>query len=673
MGEELDSVASLCPGNTEGIQESASTLPLTSLPDGILIRIVQAADPEARRQLRLAARTLRPLVDACSTSLTLSSYSLPCLLSRGRLPDFAPELCSVLLSLQDITAPAGYLAKLPRLSFAQLPRLTSLTLALANDHLLPPAAVVDLAASIPPSTTRLVLTHMLGSSRPATQLPARPSPAAAAAAGQPQLDYAALRHLLCLCPHVREVRLDGGCWVRSSSDLQALVNLTSPSKALAAVEMADVSLNEGAGTFGGPAGADGGHEVVISSIRGMYLDPDDGYLRLPRALGSLSGLAALDVQIVTSMARQVPPPAAAAGAADAADAEDVGGLVAHVAALLDMADWGVASEQLLRGLITPALAGLTRLVVREFQGSTMALLSALEGLPLLAHLGLSGLDDAPYITDTHLELLSRLPSLKHLAVDRLDISQHRDQPEQRQDQQPTDGLFIAAGPYLLGSGGGSCSGSGAILPHLTGLEVALVVHSVQRLSQAFPSVQHLTLRWLWEQAMRKLAGWASLTCLSLSNLDCCLDWGLLRTLTGLTQLQLCRGSSYEQLAELLYLLRALPGLQVLHLNSWHCMRNSEPDRLALGPTRGGFCRRKHEHEHGAGDRDVGGCGVSGVARGWWQRWWRRKSCCWSRRRLQHTLPLPPWPLPLLHWIPICTAHGRASVRRLTPPPLPAPR
>ncbi|GIL50705.1 hypothetical protein Vafri_6817 [Volvox africanus] len=86
--------------------------------------------------------------------------------------------------------------------------------------------------------------------------------------------------------------------------------------------------------------------------------------------------------------------------------------------------------------------------------------------------------------------------------------------------------------------------------------------------------------------MRKLAGWTSLTCLSLANLDCCLDWGLLRTLTGLTQLQLCRGSSYEQLAELLYLLRALPGLQVLHLNGWHCMRSSEPDKMALGPTRG---------------------------------------------------------------------------------------
>lgn len=37
--------------------------------------------------------------------------------------------------------------------------------------------------------------------------------------------------------------------------------------------------------------------------------------------------------------------------------------------------------------------------------------------------------------------------------------------------------------------------------------------------------------------MRKLAGWHSLTSLRLANLDSCLDWGLMRTLTNLTQLQ----------------------------------------------------------------------------------------------------------------------------------------
>lgn len=52
-----------------------------------------------------------------------------------------------------------------------------------------------------------------------------------------------------------------------------------------------------------------------------------------------------------------------------------------------------------------------------------------------------------------------------------------------------------------------------------------------------PAVLHVTLRWLWEQAMRKLAGWTSLTALSLANLDCCLDWGLMRTLSSLTSLQ----------------------------------------------------------------------------------------------------------------------------------------
>ncbi|GLI60734.1 hypothetical protein VaNZ11_002961, partial [Volvox africanus] len=524
MNAEIESVPRSCPGITE---ESSSTPALTSLPDGILIRIIQAADPEARRQLRLATRTLRPLVDAYSTSLTLSSYSLPCLLSRGRLPDFAPELSSILLSLQDITAPAGFLAKLPRLSIAQLPRLTSLTLALANDHLLSPAAVADVAALIPPSTTRLVLTHMLGAGQPAVQLPAWPNPAAAAAAGQSQLNYAKLRHLMHLCPQIREVQLKGGCWVRSDFDLQALVNLTTPSKAPAAALMTDIGLNGGVGTPGGSATADDGdREVVISSIRGLYLDTADGHMSLPRALEKLRGLVALDVHIVATGGRQVPPPRGA------------GALMAHAAAA---ANREVASVGLLWGLVTSALTGLTRLVVREFQGSTMALMGALEGLPLLAYLGLSGLDDAPYITDTHLQVLSRLRSLTHLAVDRLDINQHGDQRTQQSLELP----FASAGPDLLGRSGGSGGASVSILPHLTGLEVALVVHSVQRLPHAFPSVQHLTLRWLWEQAMRKLAGWTSLTCLSLANLDCCLDWGLLRTLTGLTELQLCRGSSYE--------------------------------------------------------------------------------------------------------------------------------
>eukprot|EP00198_Chlamydomonas_reinhardtii_P002757 XP_001692093.1 predicted protein [Chlamydomonas reinhardtii] len=215
----------------------------------------------------------------------------------------------------------------------------------------------------------------------------------------------------------------------------------------------------------------------------------------------------------------------------------------------------------------PALSGLTRLCVCEYQsgtqanplvtrrhpstpGSTPELLEVVAGLARLAHLGLSGLDDTPYIHDGHMELLVRLPALRHLAVDRLDLS---------------------SPPPLWA---------------LTGLEVALVAHSAPRLQHVFPGVVSLQLRWLWEQAMRRLAGWTSLTSLSLSNLDCCLDWGLLRTLSSLTHLQLCRGSSYEQLAELLYLLRALPRLSVLRLSGWHCMRQGEPGRLALGVTRG---------------------------------------------------------------------------------------
>ncbi|EFJ45180.1 hypothetical protein VOLCADRAFT_94625, partial [Volvox carteri f. nagariensis] len=524
---------------------------------------------------------------------------LPCLAARGRLPDFTPGLRSVLLALQDTTAPAGFLAKLPRLGLQQLPDLSSLTLALVNDHQLPSSSLADLAAAVPPSVTRLVLTHMLGGGggRATTDgAPPLAGTSTAAVAFRQQLDYGALRHLLLLCPQVREVRLEGGCWVRSGADLQALAALTSPRPADGG--------SSGAGC-GGVSGGGGG--VVISSIRGMYLDTADGCLKLPMVLGSLWGLVGLDVQLVATAVRQAPVAAADADA----DAGGVGGLLADAAAALNLAHLGLASEQLLRGLAMPALAGLTRLVVREFQGSATALLGALAGLPLLAHLGLSGMDDAPYIIDVHLELLACLPSLRHLSVDRLDIAQQRgprhalQPPPQLQQQQQHHHHHQLSGPYGAirgseaypawgpaggaGAGGGSSSSSGAssaILPGLTGLDVALVVHSVTRLPHAFPSVKDLTLRWLWEQTMRKLAGWTSLTRLSLANLDCCLDWGLMRTLTGLTELQLCRGSSYEQLAELLYLLRAIPGLQVLRLSNWHSMNFSGPDRMAVGLTRG---------------------------------------------------------------------------------------
>ncbi|GLC56419.1 hypothetical protein PLESTB_001102800 [Pleodorina starrii] len=571
---------------------------LPSLPDGVLARIVQATDPDARRQLRLVSRALRPLVDASTPSLTLSSYSLPCLAARGRLPEFAPQLRNLLLELQDTTAPAAFLARLPRLGLSQLPRLASVSLALAHDHLLPPAALADLAAALPPSTTRLTLTHMLGSPTPRQQPPPPPPQqrqlgqggggraAAAAAGGSSHLDLSALRHLLLLCPQVREIRLEGGCWVRSAADMRALAGLAAGPAVVAAAAADD-------------AAASGGG-VVISSIRGLYLDAAVGHLDLAGTLAALSGLAALEVQLDATAVRQAPPVAAAGDdAAAGGGGGGMGGLLAEVAAAaLNQAHIDLVSEQLLRGLAAPALAGLTRLVVREFQGSATALLGALEGLPLLAHLGLSGLDDAPYIKDTHLELLARLPSLTHLAVDRLDISspslaqpyqhQYHDQSQQQQQQQQQcpGSVSEASGSFFPGLRGDAGGGGGGILPGLTGLEVNLVVHSVPRLPHVFPSVRQLTLRWLWEQAMRKLAGWTSLTSLSLANLDCCLDWGLVRTLTGLTQLQLCRGSSYEQLAELLYLLRALPGLRLLRLSGWHCMRQSEPGRMAMGLTRG---------------------------------------------------------------------------------------
>lgn len=38
------------------------------------------------------------------------------------------------------------------------------------------------------------------------------------------------------------------------------------------------------------------------------------------------------------------------------------------------------------------------------------------------------------------------------------------------------------------------------------------------------------LQWLWEQAMRKLAGCLSIETLHLSHLSYCVDWRLLRTL-----------------------------------------------------------------------------------------------------------------------------------------------
>jgi hypothetical protein len=51
------------------------------------------------------------------------------------------------------------------------------------------------------------------------------------------------------------------------------------------------------------------------------------------------------------------------------------------------------------------------------------------------------------------------------------------------------------------------------------------------------AVVAVSVRWVWEQALRKLAGWTALTELRLSNLDAGLDWGLLRTLCSLTRLQ----------------------------------------------------------------------------------------------------------------------------------------
>ncbi|KXZ45676.1 hypothetical protein GPECTOR_52g73 [Gonium pectorale] len=651
---------------------ASSDRSLAGLPDGVLARIVQAAEPASRRQLRLTCRSLRPIVDAGAASLTLSPCSLP---YARPLPDWLPELASATLALHDLADPANVLPRLSQLRLGQLPRLTSLTLALAADHVFPPAALPALASIIPPSVTRLVLTHTLvGGGPPST----RASPAAAAggaaapvdtargsggglaatassgsssssgggggspsdaggsgggaaaatsppssnplllllqpdriAAGAyrpaarsprpppppPRLDLWALRRLLSDCPHLRTVRLEGGCWVRSKADLQALAALSQPPAGAAAA-----------------AGGSCGGSVAVESIRGLHLAAADGLQDLPYALAALSGLCSLDVQLVASAAGGGGGGGAggAGGGAEGGGGDGGGGLWADMA---EVAYLSLASEQLRRGLAAPALSGLTRLTVCEYQGSTPSLLEALCRLPLLGYLGLAALDDAPYITDEHLQAdlglafeaqpprrrnyprrrwgggahLAQLPSLRHLAVDRLDI---RGLPPAAAHAQydGVDGLYGSygggGGGGSYGSGGGLGGVSSVVLAGLTGLEVALVAHSVPRLPHVFPNVVSLQLRWLWEQAMRKLAGWGGLASLSLSNLDCCLDWGLLRTLAGLTSLQLCRGSSYEQLAELLYLLRALPRLELLRLGGWHCLRHSEPGRIAMGVTRG---------------------------------------------------------------------------------------
>ncbi|KAF5829944.1 hypothetical protein DUNSADRAFT_15280 [Dunaliella salina] len=188
-----------------------------------------------------------------------------------------------------------------------------------------------------------------------------------------------------------------------------------------------------------------------------------------------------------------------------------------------------------------SLVLLTHLDLWGFSGNPTHLLLQLASLPHLAHLSLFGLSSphADRIDDLALRALGLLPALTSFGADQIRITEASADAE--------DALCLS---------------------QLTRLEVGQRVVSFLRLPHVFPNVQDVKLQWLWEQSMRKLAGWLSITSLSLSHLSYCVDWRLLRTLKNLRHLSLDGCSSMSLLAQLLHLCADLPCLSCLTLSYW---------------------------------------------------------------------------------------------------------
>mmetsp|Transcript_22274 Transcript_22274/g.58054 ORF Transcript_22274/g.58054 Transcript_22274/m.58054 type:complete len:819 (+) Transcript_22274:1093-3549(+) len=182
---------------------------------------------------------------------------------------------------------------------------------------------------------------------------------------------------------------------------------------------------------------------------------------------------------------------------------------------------------------------LTHLDLWGYSGNPTHLLLQLASLPHLAHLSLFGLASAhaACIDDLALRALGLLPALTSFGADQIKIT----------EASAEDALCLS---------------------QLTRLEVGQRVVSFLRLPRVFPNVQDVKLQWLWEQSMRKLAGWLSITSLSLSHLSYCVDWRLLRTLQSLRHLSLDACSSMSLLAQLLHLCADLPCLSCLSLSYW---------------------------------------------------------------------------------------------------------
>ncbi|GFR44839.1 hypothetical protein Agub_g6180, partial [Astrephomene gubernaculifera] len=431
--------------------DEAARLTLIDLPPGVLSRIVQAADAHSPRQLRLTSKIVRPVVDALTKSITFTAYCLPSLLPRGHLPDFLPSLRSIKLALQDCTTPAACLPQLQQLGLQGLTGLESLTLSLSQGHVFPSSAIPSLASLIPPSTTRLVLTHSLRGTSGGG------SDATASGEESTRLDLTALLHLLRLCPSIRQVRLLEGCWIHSRGDVRALMELTNPELAGCSTMPPRTALAVGTST---PAlqsrhdnhttscpstststatnsAVSAKREVVVHSLRGLRICPDGDLQRdLPYMLSALRGLRELDVMLqpppLPPHLLQLPAQAAAdLGVNVEFTAEALAALAQAAAEHVVHMQMSEASQQLLRGLMPvrqptvvpePGLGShITRLVLCDIRGSIEGLLEGLPGrLPLLAALGLHALQDMRQLGPRQLRLLSLLPRLRHLAVDRLD-------------------------------------------------------------------------------------------------------------------------------------------------------------------------------------------------------------------------------------------------------------
>eukprot|EP00798_Chlamydomonas_sp_ICE-L_P018246 gene18246-24699_t len=153
----------------------------------------------------------------------------------------------------------------------------------------------------------------------------------------------------------------------------------------------------------------------------------------------------------------------------------------------------------------------------------------------LSHLGLLSMHHALGLNDGHMGKIAIMNQLSHLRVDRLDM---RD-------------------PDIC-------------YPTLLSLDVGFDIRSYQRMGLLFPCVHSLEIRWTWEQCIRKLAGWHSLTALTLINMDSSVaDVVLLRTLQNLRSLRLISGRGLLLLCQVIEAASSIPGLEELAIHHWH--------------------------------------------------------------------------------------------------------